>query len=114
MSVTETAHELIRGERGKHYGPPHHNFEVIAKLWDAYIRPTVNTTLKNNGVDPEEVFVGVLVDPNDVCNMMTLLKIAREATGQGYHEDSTVDAIGYQAIKEVLQTPVDKFLKEMK
>lgn len=113
--VTTEAHNLIYGERAKTYGPPHTNFAVIAALWDAYLKPTVNAILTANGIDPEEGLpIPVTVDENDVCNMMTLLKMAREASGQGYHRDSTVDAIGYQAIKEALQTPIDEFLKEMR
>lgn len=109
--VTQTADELIHGERARLYGPPHTNFAVIANLWDAYMWPSIEDLLKKEG--QEVSFRPRMIDENDVCNMMTLLKLAREATGQGYHEDSTVDAIGYQAIKQVLQTPIDTFLREM-
>lgn len=111
--VLMTAHNLIRGERARHYGPPHRNFEVISQLWTVYVLSAVEETLRNQGVDPDEIIWGRLIDPNDVCNLMSLLKLAREATGNGYHEDSTVDVVGYQAIKQVMQTPIEQFLEEM-
>lgn len=113
-TVDQKAHDLVRGERAATYGPPHYNFEVISNLWEAYLQPRVQHIVRQCG-DPElDSFpIPRLLDENDVCNLMTLLKLAREASGQGYHEDSTVDAIGYQAIKEILQTPVDKFMEEV-
>lgn len=119
-TVAQEAESLIYGERVKHYGPPHINFDVIARLWEAYMRPRVLELIQvaiDEGEDTDAEAVlrgeGRIVDENDVCNLMTLLKVAREATGQGYHHDSTVDIIGYQAIKEILQTPIDQFLKEL-
>lgn len=103
--VTEEAHRLIRGERARHYGPPHDNFAVIAELWYTYLRGRFAELGERAPIDG--------LDGNDVCNLMSLLKVAREATGNGYHRDSTVDVIGYQAIKEALQTPREEFIKQL-
>lgn len=127
--VIDVARELIYGERAKTYEPPHINFQVISELWEAYMKPRVLELMRVSAeavlqggitdpddIDPEAALMGQgrILDENDTCNLMTLLKMAREASGQGYHRDSTIDAIGYQAIKEVLQTPLDQFLKEMR
>lgn len=110
-TVDEEAHGLVRGERALHYGPPHTNFKVIAELWSAYLRPRLQKFV----ADGKSPTGDDLVNENDVSNLMSLLKLAREASGQGYHRDSTVDAIGYQLIKEVLNdlTP-EEFMKEMR
>jgi hypothetical protein len=38
-TVDQVAHDLVRGERARIYGPPHINFQVIAGLWNAYMQP---------------------------------------------------------------------------
>lgn len=114
--VALEARGLIRGERAVHYGPPHRNFKVIAELWSAYLRPRLDDMLRESGGRYTGTGPGIeLVDANDVANLMTLLKVAREASGNGYHRDSTVDVIGYQAIKELIAdyTP-EEFMAEMR
>lgn len=108
--VLHTAYDLVRGERARNYGPPHDNFAVIADLWSTYIVQRVRKELERSpsGQIPTYGFL----DGNDVANLMSLLKIAREASGLGYHEDSTVDVCGYQAIKELLQLPRGEFIKQ--
>lgn len=101
-AVTTEAHGLIRGERAKTYGPPHYNFEVIADLWNGYITARIRKLQRKDLSQTGQVPRYGFLDGNDVANLMSLLKVAREATGQGYHRDSTVDIIGYQAIKELL------------
>lgn len=113
-TVDEEAHGLVRGERALHYGPPHTNFQVIAGMWNQYMLPRLQKLLDRE--DPRDMYdLEHFLNENDVSNLMTLLKLAREASGQGYHRDSTVDAIGYQLIKEVLNdlTP-EEFMKEMR
>jgi len=115
-TVDEEAHGLVRGERALHYGPPHTNFEVIAGMWNQYLLPRLQKLVDTaKSGEPRDMYdLEHFLDKNDVSNLMTLLKLAREASGQGYHRDSTVDAIGYQLIKEVLHdlTP-EEFMKEM-
>jgi len=115
--VTLEAHELIRGERAKHYGPPHDNFEIISRFWDIYVCAYIKKLLRENDADENVVRVferEAVIDENDVCNLMSLLKVAREASGGGYHRDSTVDTVGYQGIKEVLHDySREQFIEEM-
>lgn len=101
VDVTRAGHDLIRGDRARDYGPPHDNIERIAQFWSSYFG--------------EERLPGGMTS-NDVCNLMNLVKIAREATSGGfYHRDSTVDTVGYAAIKEVLaEMTRDEFIDQMR
>jgi len=117
LNVLQEAHILIRGERAHTYGPPHDNFAVIAELWSAYLRPKFHNFLADLGSSDRPhgaTGPGIeLLDENDVCNLMSLLKLAREASGGGFHRDSVVDVCGYQAIKEVLQGSREDFIAEI-
>lgn len=111
LDVLLEAHGLIRGERARHYGPPHDNFRTIAGLWSTYVLTRVRSLLHEHDIEIDDF---EFVDENDVCNLMMLLKVAREASGQGYHRDSTVDAGGYAAIKEILHDYTrEEFIREM-
>lgn len=77
--------DTVNGPRQDTYGSPHESFQQIADLWDAY--------LKRRAEGP--------IGPQDVANMMILMKVSRSATG-GKHHDSTVDIIGYAALKEII------------
>ena len=66
-------------DRERVYGHPAKNLERIAKLWSAYL-------------DKE-------LTAYDVCNLMVLLKTARLQHTPA-HEDSLVDAIGYEMLQE--------------
>lgn len=81
-NVLLEAHELIYGEREQDYGDPRINLEAIAQLWSAYLGQELYAT--------------------DVCNLMVLLKMAREQTG-GYKRDNVVDQAGYVGLKDRLQ-----------
>lgn len=78
----DNASQLIHGDRQKHYGTPQVNFQIIADRWTQ--------------------FLGVDIDPWQVCVMMADLKIAR--LRNGFHEDSVTDAIGYMALAGELKT----------
>lgn len=80
----EEALETVIGPRQDTYGSPHASFNQIADLWEAY--------LKRRASGP--------IGPQDVANMMILMKVSRSATGK--HHDSTVDIIGYAALKEAI------------
>lgn len=83
--VLKEAADTVNGPRQETYGSPHESFQQIAEFWDAY--------LKRRADGP--------IGPQDVANMMILMKVSRSATG-GKHHDSTVDIIGYAALKEVI------------
>ena len=85
LKVMDEAADTVNGPRQETYGSPQDSFQQIADLWDAY--------LKRRADEP--------LGPQDVANMMILMKVSRSATG-GKHHDSTVDIIGYAALKEVI------------
>lgn len=87
-SVLNQAHTVIYGDREKTYGDPGKNLRVVADLWTTYLKA------RNNGGE-------VSVNAEDVCHMMTLLKIARLTNTPG-HSDSLVDICGYTALVERL------------
>ena len=74
QSIGDKAKEVVYGDREQTYGDPGVNIRAIADYWSIY--------------------TGVQVLPEDVCNMMCLLKIARLCHTPG-HEDSMIDLIGY-------------------
>lgn len=75
-AILQEADTLIHGDRQKHYGPPEENFRRIGVRWSQ--------------------FLGVEIEPWQVCVMMADLKIARLA--EGPHRDSMVDGCGYLAL----------------
>jgi hypothetical protein len=77
VQLTQTAANLITGQRQEDYGPPIKNFQRIANLWNAHMETNIFT-------------------PRKVAELMLLLKMAR--TINSPTEDSYVDAIGYAAI----------------
>jgi hypothetical protein len=74
--ILQQADKAINGQRELDYGSPEDNFNLIAKLWSAYLGETIS--------------------PVDVSMMMCLLKIARIKNGGGTG-DSFVDLAGYAA-----------------
>lgn len=74
--VLNEASTLINGQRESDYGTPQQSFGCIAAMWSAYL--------------------GKPMTASDVCNMMTLLKVARLRNGP--HRDSNVDGAGYMAL----------------
>lgn len=75
--------DITLGDRNEAYGPPRQNHERIAAMWNAYLSIRVAPG------------AGVLT-PEDVAQLMTLLKIAR--TLEGFREDNYIDAAAYIAI----------------
>jgi len=75
--ILDEAKTVINGERQDMYGEPEDNFAKIAEFWTTY-----------KGVD---------FTAHDVAMMMSLLKVARIATGAG-KRDSYVDLCGYAAL----------------
>lgn len=83
--ILAEAEKCVCGKREQDYGTPEDNFTTIGLLWSTYLRaahPNLNITLDE-------------ITPKDVSVMMSLLKIARIATGSTV--DSFVDLAGYAA-----------------
>ncbi len=86
------AMSIINGARQDTYGKPEDNFATIAEFWTTYMRAS------RKRLPPDSpVLFHFRISPGDVAIMMTLLKIARIATGT-QTRDSFVDAAGYIGI----------------
>ena len=86
MNILEEAQNIIYGDREKTYGHPSKNLDVIADMWNAYMKGRI--TMED-----------YLLNAKDVAAMMILLKAARLANNQT-HRDSVVDICGYAALIE--------------
>ncbi len=82
MTILEKAAEIVSGDRQKQYGHVKDNFEMIARLWAAYL--------------------DIEVYADDVAHLMILLKIARAQGKRDFHEDSYVDIAGYSRCVEII------------
>ena len=71
----EEAEKCICGDRDRDYGSPHGSFDLIGKLWSAYM--------------------GIEISAKDVAILMALLKVAR--CKHSNKLDSFVDLAGYAA-----------------
>lgn len=87
-SILEEAQEIIYGDREKTYGSPDKNLLTISQYWSVYL---------TNKYSFETV-----LDVNDVCVMMTLLKLSRLGNSPD-HRDSKVDTAGYIALMQRVQ-----------
>lgn len=74
--ILEEAARIVTGNREKEYGETLKNFTHISNMWTTYL--------------------GCTVKPEDVANMMILLKMAR-LKSNSKHKDSWVDIAGYAA-----------------
>ena len=81
-TIAEKAKKIVYGDREQTYGDPGKNLRMIAGMWSAYL--------------------GIEITPEQVCDMMVQLKIARLKSSPD-HEDSKVDIIGYTLLKERLK-----------
>lgn len=83
--ILAAAKQCVCGDRDQDYGSPEKSFNMIAALWEPYIRE------KCVGPDADVCITGA-----DVGAMMCLFKLARIATGR-FKADSYIDAAGYIA-----------------
>lgn len=92
-TILQEAERLINGDRQGSYGPPEQSLKDIANLWGAYL--------------------GKEISPQDVANLMILLKVSRSK--RGYHRDSFVDIAGYAGLTEKLapKTAVTEWAKAL-
>ena len=81
-TIADKAEKIVFGDREQTYGDPGKNLRMIAGMWSAYL--------------------GIGITPEQVCDMMVQLKIARLKSSPD-HEDSKVDIIGYTLLKERLK-----------
>lgn len=86
-TVCGKAMDLVSGERQKQYGPPQDSVDSIAAFWTIY--------LKRRGK------LNADLDGREVCQMMNLLKVARDAAV--YKEDNLVDSAGYLEIAGMIK-----------
>ena len=81
--VLDRTKNLLSEAREKSHGNKIINHENIARLWTGYIQNKFKLTLT--------------ILPEDVANLMALLKIARTQQG-GFNLDDYIDASAYSAI----------------
>ena len=81
--ILKKAEKLVSKDRAETHGDKILNHENIARLWGAYLQNKFKLNLN--------------LLPEDVANLMTLLKIARTQGGK-FNIDNFVDACGYAAI----------------
>ena len=79
-------------DREQAYSSPENNFTTIARFWNTYL----SARKRAEAADFE-------VTPKDIAAMMSLLKIARIASGNA-KEDSWIDLAGYAACGCELET----------
>lgn len=78
-SITEKVRDIL-GNRSQDYGDVKESFFNIAEMWEYYL--------------------GRKITPEDVGNMMILLKVCRESSSR--KEDNLIDIVGYvKCIKEL-------------
>lgn len=82
--ILEAAGRCVTGGRDEEYGEPEDSFDLIAQLWEPYIRATCVSPGANVGIREQ-----------DVAILMGLLKIARAAVSN--KPDNFVDLAGYAA-----------------
>ena len=81
--ILKKTEKLVSGERGAKHGDIVATHENIARLWSSYLQNKFKLNLN--------------LLPEDVANLMTLLKIARTQGGK-FNLDNFIDACGYAAI----------------
>ncbi len=81
--IAKKASELVSGDRDRQHGDKVKNFQNIATIWNAYL-----------GI--AEKRMGRPLDARDVGNMMALMKVARQFSGE-VNMDDFIDACGYLA-----------------
>ena len=81
--ILEQTTKLISTDREAKHGDKIQNHSNIGRLWSSYLQNKTQLTIN--------------ILPEDVANMMALLKIARTQAGQ-HNIDDYVDACGYSAI----------------
>ena len=92
--ILDETKKVICGKREEDYGSPFINFTRTAEMWSCYL--------------------GDRITPNDVCNMMILLKIARMQTGGIFCDDNFIDIAGYAALGGEIAAIIERKLEGKK
>lgn len=88
----DAAKTILQDRPGVH-GSAENSFEMIADLWTVYLRHARRV----RGFDS--------LRPEDVSEMMSMLKKARKIYGASNNVDNDVDDIGYTALAGMLRLP---------
>lgn len=91
--IIEDAARTILIDRPGVHGSAENSFAMIAELWSLYLRHC-RFVRGNDAIRPE-----------DVAEMMTMLKKARKVYGASSNMDNDVDDVGYTALAGMLRTP---------
>jgi hypothetical protein len=83
-TILEEAQKIVDGPRQASYGDPVINHNRTAMMWSAYLAGKIEKPL----------------NARDVCNMMVLLKMSREAHAPT--RDNLVDAAGWARNAEIV------------
>ena len=81
--ILDQAKKLVSKDRAEKHGDKIENHENIARMWSSYLQNKFKLNL--------------IILPEDVANLMSLLKIARTQAGN-FNLDDYIDACGYMAI----------------
>ena len=98
--ILDSALKCVNGDRDQQYGSPENSFKTIAEYWMSYLEAAGSVP---DGVE-------VYIRPRDVAAMLSLLKIARIATG-AYKDDNWIDLAGYAACGGELDGECDSVIK---
>ena len=83
IQILDKTKKLLSEDREKKHGNKIINHENISRLWSGYLQNKFKLNL--------------VILPEDVANLMALLKIARTQAGE-HNEDDYLDTCGYAAI----------------
>jgi hypothetical protein len=81
--ILKKTEKLVSTDRADKHGDKVENHENIARMWSSYLQNKFKLNL--------------IILPEDVANLMSLLKIARTQAGS-FNVDDYIDACGYLAI----------------
>lgn len=95
--VVDAAKTIIKDRPGVH-GSAENSFQMIGDLWTSYLNHTMAVRS-----------TAVKIMPQDVAQMMVMLKIARAVYGDPFNEDNYVDAVGYSALAGMLSLPSNHY-----
>lgn len=88
-----TAGKTVLQDRPGVHGSAENSFEMIGDMWTVYLRHCKRV----RGYDT--------IRPEDVAEMMSMLKKARKVYGDAMNDDNDVDDIGYTALGGMLRLP---------
>ena len=91
-NVLDKADEVTSNDRNRYYGHPLDNHTNTAAFWSSYLN-------RKYGSD-------ISLSARDVCMMMILLKVSRDANKQ--NEDNLVDICGYARNAEMVDVEAEK------